>query len=124
MLDKKRVRDLNTLATLAMICGALGLLFNNQIMAASGVTILIIALFLPRISTFISDAWLAFAEKISKVMNHFVLSFTYFFVLTPFSFMQKVSNRKKKKESQFMGQTSFFVTRNHAFGAKDFEKPW
>ena len=76
-----------------------------------------------RIVKIIDGAWFKLAFYLSKIIPNILLSFIFFFLLTPLAFLSKLFNSSSDFKT-VNKNASVFNIKNKSFDKKSFEKTW
>lgn len=114
--------------SLTLLTIVFGLLFFNYFLDKE--IIFFVCLFLSGIgvlsyksSIIIEKIWFKISYILSQIIPNILLSFIYFFILTPLSLLSKLFNSKTNFNSK-NSQNSTFKTQNKSFVKSSFEKAW
>jgi len=76
-----------------------------------------------KISLTIEKIWFKFSFYLSQILPNILLTFIYFFILTPISFLSKIFKYKTEYNLKNNHKTNF-VIQNKSFERKSFERAW
>lgn len=119
-----RIRELETLAVLALFFLALGVFTRLYYLLYIAVTLLVIAVFIRPLASIITRLWLGFSLLLGRVNSTFILTLVFYLLLTPLAFVYRRFNRDPLKLLQQKQAGSLFSIREHTFVKEDLDKMW
>lgn len=119
-----RIRELETLAVLALFFLALGLFTRQHYLLYSAVTLLVIALFIKPLAAIITKLWLGFSLLLGRLNSTIILTLVFYLLLTPLAFVYRRFNRDPLKLLRQKQTGSLFSIREHTFVKEDLDKMW
>ena len=127
-MDKKteqnRVKDLETMAVLSIVCLFLFFVFNNMVFIFLSILLLIIILVFKNMASFIVMRWLKLSEIIASFNTRLILSFVFYAFLTPIACCYRLFSKDNLCLKRLPSQLSYFYERNHLYIKEDLEKMW
>lgn len=122
MSAKKQTRPVESV--LGIVTGFILLfwLFRQEWMLYLSMGLGLLGLFSPFAAKWIDFGWGQLTRAIGFINSRILLGTIFFLILTPISWLWRLGRRetmRKRPEAD-----SYFQERNHAFSAKDFEKPF
>jgi hypothetical protein len=123
-LKSTRAQELETLVVLAAFFLFLNIMTDRQIFVYTGITLLLIALFMKSVASIISRGWLKFAEVIGTFNSKVILSLVFFLFLTPLAFLYRCFNSNPLMLKAGKKAETFYAERNHIYTKTDLEKMW
>ena len=119
-----RKKDLQTLAVLA---GALAVLYLGTRKPAFGVLALgvaVLGLASKRAAARLAAAWMGFAEILGRINSKVLLGAVYFLVLTPLALLLRLFYGNTVNTRADADAGTYFEVQKRLFTASDLEKPW
>jgi hypothetical protein len=128
MADKKLTRE-KELETILTICVALVVIFllgkrQHYYWLTISAVLGLIGMFSKYLTSKIAWAWMKLSEGMGAVSSRIILSFIFFVFLFPIAMLSRVFGGKSSLQLKKLEGTTYYVTRNHKFEAKDLEKTW
>src|SRR5690606_20366179 len=96
----------------------IGLLAGNTWIVWGAVAVGVLALASKQIERFILFAWHKISEGMGWVMSKVLLGTVFYLVLTPLSFLKRISGSKDSLQLK-MPNNTVWVTRNHQYSKED-----
>jgi len=97
-------------------------LFRHDWMLYVAMILGLLGLFSPWAARWIDYGWGQLTRAIGFVNSRILLGTIFFIILTPISWLWRIG--RKETMQRRPDTDSYFQERNHAFSAKDFEKPF
>ncbi len=118
-------KAMETLAVLALVCLAAGLYFDVKALSAAALALLVIGLFLKRLSMRIAELWLRFAGVIGAFNSRVILTIIFYVVLTPLAFVYRLfhGDFMNLRRHDDPGK-SYWSRRDHRYNPKDLGNVW
>jgi len=128
MCDKKLTRE-KELETILTICVALVVIFllgkrQHYYWLTMSAVLGLIGMFSKYLTSKIAWAWMKLSEGMGAVSSRIILSFIFFVFLFPIAMLSRAFGGKSSLQIKKLAGTTYYVTRNHKFEAKDLEKMW
>lgn len=119
------LKALETLAVLALVCLAAGMVFDVTALSAAALAFLFIGLFLKRLSMRIAELWLRFAGIIGAFNSRVILTVIFFLVLTPLALVYRLfhGDFMNIRRHDDPGK-SYWSRRDHRYNPKDLGNVW
>tara|TARA_A100001015_G_scaffold198701_1_gene221747 strand:- start:2814 stop:3167 length:354 start_codon:yes stop_codon:yes gene_type:complete len=110
---------------LAIVFGFLliNLFVDSELLIYSLIFISGLAILSQTFSNFIEKVWFGLALILSKIVPNILLSFIFYFLLTPLALLAKIFNAETDFKSK-NNSDSFFVEVNKTFSKESFKKGW
>ncbi len=118
-------KAMETLAVLALVCLAAGLYFDVKALSAAALALLVIGLFLKRLSMRIAELWLRFAGVMGAFNSRVILTIIFYVVLTPLAFVYRLfhGDFMNLRRHDDPGK-SYWSRRDHRYNPKDLDNVW
>lgn len=85
----------------------------------------VLSMSVPRLFQPLAVLWLGLSDLIGEVVSRILMFIVFFVVVTPIGLVRKLSGKDSLKLRTFKaGKDSVMLTRNHAFSARDLERPY
>ena len=120
----KREEELKVMLVLALAMLILFLIFKLKTFEFICLALLIIALFIPKLSNLIAKGWMAFAHFLGKINTKIITFVSYYICLTPIAVLYRVFNKKQVKDFFEKKETTYFKDVNKKYEKKDLEQLW
>lgn len=93
----------------------IGLIFKLDWMVYSIVALGVFCAFVPIVATYVQKGWMAFGKFLGAINATILLSIIFFLLLTPLSFLKRLTSGKTEDETGWLKSENREV---------DFTKPW
>lgn len=114
---------LHYVASLSIACLVLSLVFEAQFLIYVALVILVLGVSWPAFTQFLAKRMQEFSLVLSSVVTALLLTILFFFLLTPLAVIRRLV-AKKTFFAHASNRTSYYIDRNHVYGAADFKNPW
>ena len=122
-MSKNKYIETSTILALASLI-IIGLLARRPFLSVYiAILFLVIGLFIPPCARIIHHVWFKVVELISLVNSRIILTFIFFFVLTPLALTRRLFKRQDALNLKAV-KKSLFKDRNHTYIAEDMVRPW
>lgn len=113
------------LTVLTIVFGLLLLyyFFDSEVIFYTSLILSGLGVFSIKMSITIEKIWFKFSFFLSQIVPNILLSFIFYLILTPISFLSKIFKYKTEYNLRNNHKTNF-VTQNKSFDKKSFEKAW
>ena len=122
-MDKNKYIETCAILALASLI-IIGLLARRPFLSVYiAILFLLIGLFITPCARIIHQVWFKVVELISLVNSRIILTFIFFFVLTPLALTRRLFKRQDALNLKAV-KKSLFKDRNHTYIAEDMVRPW
>jgi hypothetical protein len=122
-VNKNKYIETSTILALASLI-IIGLLARRPFLSVYiAILFLVIGLFIPPCARIIHQIWFKVVELISLVNSRIILTFIFFFVLTPLALTRRLFKRQDTLNLKPV-KKSLFKERNHTYSQDDMTRPW
>jgi len=112
----------STIVVLMTALVILFLVYYQKVFLIAAISLAFLCILFPRVAFFIHELWMKFGNIIGSVTNKVLLTFIFFLVLLPFSYLarsfKKVSLLLQRREK------TYYQERNYEFVKQDLENMW
>ena len=122
-MDKNKYIETCAILALASLI-IIGLLARRPFLSVYiAILFLLIGLFITPCARIIHQVWFKVVELISLVNSRIILTFIFFFVLTPLALTRRLFKRQDALNLKAV-KKSLFKERNHTYSQDDMTRPW
>lgn len=121
--QNNRTKSLETIIVLALASLLVLWIFKIAAFLYVAVIFLVIGVISKSATQFIHFLWMKLADVLSFISSRIILSFVFYFILTPISLFYRLF-KNKALFSRAQSENSNFVERNYVFSSRDIENPW
>ena len=122
-MDKNKYIETCAILALASLI-IIGLLARRPFLSVYiAILFLLIGLFITPCARIIHQVWFKVVELISLVNSRIILTFIFFFVLTPLALTRRLFKRQDTLNLKPV-KKSLFKERNHTYSQDDMTRPW
>ena len=122
-MNKNKYIETSTILALASLI-IIGLLARRPFLSVYiAILFLLIGLFITPCARIIHQVWFKVVELISLVNSRIILTFIFFFVLTPLALTRRLFKRQDTLNLKPV-KKSLFKERNHTYSQDDMTRPW
>ena len=122
-MNKNKYIETSTILALASLI-IIGLLARRPFLSVYiAILFLLIGLFITPCARIIHHVWFKVVELISLVNSRIILTFIFFFVLTPLALTRRLFKRQDTLNLKPV-KKSLFKERNHTYSQDDMTRPW
>lgn len=122
--DPDQVKNLETIAVLALAMILLGLYMKLQLFIILAGTFLFIGIFAKRLSAVIANGWLSIAHLISALNSKIMLTIIYYLMLAPLAILYRLNAKKFEDNSHGKTASTLWRIREHVYVSSDLDKLW
>jgi hypothetical protein len=118
-------KTLETISVLALASLIIGLVFKLHIFYVISLLLLLIGLFLKRVSALIANGWMKFAHILGTINTRILLFLIFYLFLTPIALLYRIFKGDfmmlRRDEEK---RKSYWMKRDHQYKPKDLENVW
>jgi len=118
-----RIKSLETIAVLALASLLILWIFEITAFLYVAILFLVIGVISKTATQFIHFLWMKLADVLSYISSRIILSFVFYFILTPISLFYRLFKQKSLFSSS-QSLNSNYIERNYTFSKEDIENPW
>lgn len=122
--DSRRREAVDTGMACTLICLLVGFATHGQMWFVAAAVLLVVAMTAPMLFRPAAKLWFAFSRILGSVMSKVVLSVIFFGLVTPLALLRRVLGHDPMQLRGWKKAGSAFVTRDHAYTAKEIEQPF
>lgn len=119
-----KTQELKTMSVLALAMLVFFVIFKLKIFLILAVLLLIISLFISKLSLIIAKSWMVFAHFLGKINTKIIIFIAYYLCLVPVAYCYRLFNKKEVSNFFDKKEHSYFKDINKKYEKKDFEKMW
>lgn len=120
----KKEEELKTMLVLSLATIVLFLIFRLKVFVFICLGLLVVALFIPKLSLLIAKGWMAFTHCLGKINTKIIIFVSYYICLTPIAILYRLFNKKQVKDFFDKKEGSYFKDVNKKYEKKDLEQLW
>lgn len=120
----KKEEELKTMLVLSLAALVLFLIFKLKVFVFICLALLIIALFIPKLSLIIAKGWMSFAHFLGKINTKIITFISYYFCLAPIAVLYRLFNKKQVEDFFKKKEKTYFKDVNKKYEKKDLEQLW
>ena len=122
--NKTRIRDLETIITLAAMLLIMKVIFNVEWLYFVTLALLLIALLSKRSSSKVADLWLRVTNLIGTTITIIIMTLIYYLFLTPIALLYRLLRKNQVMLKKDKNIVTYYNDYNKTFTKRDFEKMW
>lgn len=118
-------KEKNQETILAIVFGLLiiGYFTKLNVLVVISIALLLIALFINFLSSYITWAWLKLSHIMGWVMSKVILSVVFYLFLFPIALLSRLF-KKDELQLKKSSDDSYYSVRNHTYHMDDLKNPW
>ena len=122
--NKTRIRDLETIITLAAMLLIVKVIFNVEWLYFVTLALLLIALLSKRSCSKVAELWLRVTNLIGTTITIIIMTLIYYLFLTPIALLYRLLRKNQVMLKKDKNIVTYYNDYNKTFTKRDFEKMW